>query len=291
MEGVLVSGYGGFYHVVNEAGEAFTLRCRKKFRHQRMTPLVGDRVLFTEGHGEEEGWIEEILPRTSEIIRPPVANVTLLMAVVAPVPEPDLLLLDRMLVRARSQGMKTAVIVTKGDMDSTLPAQIRDEYANADTPVFPVCAETGDGLGPLRQAMAGEVCCLSGQSGVGKSTLLNRLLGISLETGSISQRIQRGKNTTRKAELLLSGGLRVLDTAGFSLLELDGEMDPAALKECWPDFEPYEGCCRFEPCFHDREPGCAVTAAVQAGKLNEARVARYRQLLAECRENWRKRYD
>ena len=137
----------------------------------------------------------------------------------------------------------------------------------------------------------GEFVAVVGESGSGKSTLLNALLGLSLETGEISRKIQRGKNTTRHAELLMKDGLRVLDTAGFSLLELDGGMEPVTLKEYYPEFAAYEGKCRFEPCYHDREPGCAVTAACGEGAIHPQRLARYRALLAEVRQTWRERYD
>ena len=117
------------------------------------------------------------------------------------------------------------------------------------------------------------------------------LTGLGVETGDISQKIQRGKNTTRHAELLEAKGLRVLDTAGFSLLEMEGGMDPVTLKDAYPEFAPYEGQCRFAPCYHASEPGCAVTAAVAAGELDPQRVERYRELLADVRKAWRERYD
>lgn len=284
-------GMGGFYTVVDAQGEQFTLRCKKKFRRMHISPLVGDEVLFTPGEGEEHGWLEEILPRTSECIRPPVANVSLLLISVSPTPAPDMLLIDRLMVRARMQNMKMLLVVTKGDLDDTLAETLRAQYAGADVPVYPVCARTGEGLEALREAMRGELCCMAGQSGVGKSTLLNALLDLDLETGEISQKIQRGKNTTRHAELLLKDGLRVLDTAGFSLLELDGGMDPITLKDYYPEFAEHEGACRFTPCYHDREPGCAVTAACEEGKIHPERLARYRELLAEVKTAWRERYD
>ena len=165
------------------------------------------------------------------------------------------------------------------------------QYAGAEVPVLAASARSGEGLEQVREAMRGRLCCLTGQSGVGKSTLLNALLGLSLETGEISRKIQRGKNTTRHAELLVKDGLRVLDTAGFSLLELDGGMEPVTLKEYYPEFAVYEGKCRFEPCYHDREPGCAVTAACGEGAIHPQRLARYRALLAEVRQAWRERYD
>ncbi len=295
-QGVLVRGFGGFYVAVDESGTEHILRCKKKFRRMRISPLVGDEILFTPGEGEEHGWVEEILPRKTECIRPPVANVSLLVVVICPSPEPDLLLVDRLLVRARLQGMKTAIVVNKCDLDASLAEDIRCQYAGADCPVLAASAREANGLDALRAIMQGEsCCCLTGQSGVGKSTLLNALLGLELETGEISEKIQRGKNTTRHAQMLIQkcpeGDIRVLDTAGFSLLELDAKMEPDKLRECYPEFAEHEGCCRFTPCMHDREPGCAVTAAVQAGEIDSGRVERYRLLLADVRETWKQRYN
>jgi len=292
MQGVLVRGFGGFYVAADDSGAEHILRCKKKFRRLHISPLVGDEVLFIPGEGEEHGWLEEILPRKTECIRPPVANVSLLLVVICPSPEPDLLLVDRLLIRARLQGMKTAIVVNKSDLDPTLAGQIREAYRGAECPVLTASAKEKQGLDDLRAIMTGEsCCCLTGQSGVGKSTLLNALLGLELETGDISEKIQRGKNTTRHAQLLIHEGIRVLDTAGFSLLELDAKQEPEKLREAYPEFQPHEGCCRFTPCLHDREPGCAVTAAVNAGEIDPGRVERYRQLLADVRETWKQRYN
>ena len=291
LRGTLVRGFGGFYVVADAQGQEFTLRCKKKFRRMKLSPLVGDEVMFTPGQGEEEGWVEEILPRKTSCVRPPVANVSLLAVVVSPAPAPDLLLVDRLLVGARQQGMRTLLLVNKCDLDASLAEELRAQYAGAECPVLALSAVDGRGLEDVRAAMAGELCCLAGQSGVGKSTLINAILGLDRETGEISRKIQRGKNTTRHAELLLVGGLRVLDTAGFSLLELEGGMEPIALKDYYPEFLPLEGACRFNPCYHDREPGCAVTRACEAGEINHERLSRYRQLLAGVREAWRDRYD
>lgn len=289
-QGTLVRGFGGFY-VAEADGREYTLRCKKKFRRMKLSPLVGDEVRFIPGEGEEHGWLEEILPRGSECLRPPVANVSLLLIVVAPEPAPDLLLVDRIMVRARQQGMKLALVVNKCDLDPALAEVLRRQYGGADAPVYAASAAEKRGLEDIRQAMAGELCCLTGQSGVGKSTLLNALLGLSLETGEISQRILRGKNTTRHAELLMKDGLRVLDTAGFSLLELDAAMEPVALREYYPEFREHEGQCRFIPCYHDREPGCAVREACENGSIDSERLERYRALLTEVRKRWRERYD
>lgn len=290
-QGTLIRGFGGFYVVADGQGNEYTLRCKKKFRRMKLSPLVGDEVLFTPGSGEEHGWLEDILPRTSQCLRPPVANVALLLIVVAPVPEPDLMLVDRMMVRARAQQMDMVLVINKCDLDESLAEELRAQYAGAEVPVYPVSAESGKGLAELKAMMGSRLCCLTGQSGVGKSTLLNALFGLELETGEISRKIQRGKNTTRHAELLMQDGMRVLDTAGFSLLELDGGMDPITLKDYYPEFAEHEGECRFTPCYHDREPGCAVTAACENGDIHPERLARYRELLTEVRTAWRERYD
>ena len=291
MEGILVRGIGSFYTAVTGDGEAYTLRAKKKFRHQGLTPTVGDRVRFTPGRGEEEGWVEEILPRRSSFVRPPVANVETLLVTVAPVPEPDLLLVDRLLVECRRQEIRSLLVVNKCDLDGSLADRLRREYRDAEAEVLPVSAATGAGLDALKAAVGSELCCLAGQSGVGKSTLLGALTGMDLETGEISRRIARGKNTTRRAELILADGLRIFDTAGFSLLALTGREEPENLRLYYPEFAGYEGACRFLPCLHDREPGCAVRAAAEAGERSPERLERYRELLREVREAWDTRYD
>ena len=292
MQGTLVKGIGSFYTVRTEQGREYILRCKKKFRRERMTPMVGDCVRFTPGSGEEHGWLEEILPRKTECIRPPVANVTMLVIVIAPAPEPDMVLTDRQVSRAFGQDMKVVIVVNKTDLDPELAEKTGRQYAAAGIPVYGVSALKGTGLAELKEAMAsGGLCCLTGQSGAGKSTLLNALLDLDLETGSISRKIARGKNTTRHTELIEKNGLKVMDTAGFNLLEAENELEPDRLKERWPEFSCYEGKCRFRECLHDREPGCAVTEAAQRGEISGERLARYRLLLAETRETWRERYD
>ena len=178
-QGVLVRFFGGFYVAADADGQEYTLRCPKKFRHQRLSPLVGDAVRFTPGQGEEEGWLVEILPRKTECIRPPVANVTLLLVSICPSPEPDLLLVDRLLARAKKQGMKTALIVGKCDLDGgKLLAQMQEEYRGADCPVLGVSARNKEGLDSVRALMRGaDCCCLAGQGGVGKSTLFKCIVG------------------------------------------------------------------------------------------------------------------
>ncbi len=291
LKGTVIRGIGSFYTAKDADGNCYILRCKKKFRRQGISPLTGDNVLFTPGGGEEHGWIEEILPRKTVCLRPPVANVTKLIIVLAPVPEPDLLLTDKLIIRAVAQDMDVILAVNKADIDETLAAKIAEEYRTSGFRIFSVSARLKTGLEPLREAMKGGLCCMTGQSGAGKSTLLNALLGLQLETGDISRKIARGKNTTRQSELLEQDGLQVMDTAGFNLLEPEGLLEPEKLRDRYPEFRPYEGACRFRECLHDREPGCAVQEAAEQGKVNFNRLQRYRELLAETREAWRERYD
>ena len=291
MRGTLIRGIGSFYTAKDPAGNTYTLRCKKKFRRLGISPRTGDEVRFTPGEGEKDGWIEEILPRKTVCLRPPVANVSCLVMVLSPVPEADLLLTDRLIARAAAQEMKRIIAVNKTDLDPALVPVIAQQYRPAGIPVFPVSGKTGEGLEALKEAMKGELCCLAGQSGAGKSTLLNALLGLQLETGGLSGKISRGKNTTRRSELIEKDGLRVMDTAGFSLLEAERALPPEKIRERYPEFAPYEGKCRFRECLHDREPGCAVQEAADSGAVHPERLRRYRQLLAETREVWRERYD
>lgn len=291
MRGTLIQGIGGFYTARTAEGREYILRCKKKFRREGISPLTGDEVLFTPGEGERHGWIEEILPRKTVSVRPPVANVNLLVIVLAPEPEADLLLTDRLASRAYAQGMGVILAVNKTDLDDGLPERIAEEYRPAGIRVFPVCTRNRAGLQELREAMQGSLCCLAGQSGAGKSTLLSILMDMDLETGELSRKIARGKNTTRMSILLEKDGLRVMDTAGFNLLEAEKALPPEELRFRYPEFLPYEGKCRFRECLHDREPGCAVQEAAEHGVIHMNRLQRYRSLLSETRENWRERYD
>lgn len=290
-EGVIVKGVGGLYYAREPDGDTHVLRAKGKFRRQRLTPMVGDRVRFTPGQSEEHGWVEEILPRESELIRPPVANIRYILLVLAPAPAPDWLLIDTLIAMALRQGIRPALVVNKCDLDPELYAAMRRDYAGLGAPMLEVSALTGRGLDELRALLKEGVCCFAGQSGVGKSTLLSAATGLELKTGEISRKISRGRHTTRHAELLFSGEYRVLDTPGFSLLELWEGLEPIRLKELYPEFAPYEGQCRFSPCYHLGEPGCAVLEAAREGQISRARLERYHLLLKRAQEAWRNRYD
>ena len=293
MTGRIVRGVGGLYTVRDEETEQeFVLRARGRLRRERKTPMVGDRVVYLPGSGEEHGWLEEILPRSSCCVRPPVANLDVLALVIAPVPQPDLLLVDRMIVFARRSGIQPLLCDNKCDMDGgALFAACEAAYARAETPVLALSAREGRGLDALRDRLADRTVCFAGQSAVGKSSLLNALLGLQLPTGDVSRKTERGRHTTRHAQLLYADGFRVMDTPGFSLLGFEDGFAPEELAQAYPDFEPYAPGCRFAPCLHDREPGCAVRAAADAGEISHERWTRYVTLLGELRDKWRNRYD
>lgn len=216
MTGSILRGIGSFYTVLcDEDGREYTLRAQKKLRHQKMTPMVGDHVRFTPGQGEEDGWLEEILPRRSMMERPSVANVDMLMLVIASVPQPDMLLCDKLILRAEKGGMIPAICVNKIDLGGDLAEQIRREYVGTQLRVFSVSAHEGTGIPELREAMRGKVTCLAGQSAVGKSSLLNALFDLGLETGGLSRKTERGRHTTRRAEMMAVDGMFVLDTPGI----------------------------------------------------------------------------
>lgn len=291
QRGRILRGVGGLYTVLGDDDrQEYVLRARGRFRREGITPLVGDAVLFSPGQGEEHGWIDEILPRRSQCLRPPVANISLQILVIAPEPAPDLLLIDRLLVHAAQSNFTPVLCVNKADIDKALAPHIESEYAASHLEVFATSAQTGEGIDALRARMRGEISCMAGQSAVGKSTLLNTLLGLDLKTGGLSEKIRRGRHTTRHAELLVSGELEVLDTPGFSLLTIDPGMEPEHLQDWYPEYDELSHECRFQPCLHDREPDCAVHKAVDSGALDSRRYERYRILLTEVRETWGSRY-
>lgn len=293
MRGSIVKGVGGFYEVCGE-GARYTCRARGRFRREGLTPCVGDEVEFTPNQGEELGFVDAILPRRNVLRRPPVANVDALALVTsAHSPEPDLLLLDKLLVAACGTGMELLLVVNKCDLAAPGETEaLTRQYAGAVAAVLAVSAMTVLGADALLDRLRGRRSCLAGQSGAGKSSLLNRLFpDRELETGSVSRKTERGRHTTRSVELLgIPGGGEVADTPGFSLMELD-RMEPAALPLRYPEFAAYAGRCRFAGCLHDTEPGCAVKEAAAQGLLPPERLQRYGEILKETREKWRNRYD
>ncbi len=287
MEGIIIQGIGSFYSIYCD-GVTYVCRAQKKLRKVSI-PKVGDRVIFTPGADEEtDGWIESICTRQNALIRPPVANIDILLIVVAPMPEADLLLCDRLILFARQQNIVPMVLVNKADISDALFRQLAEQYRGTEIPVLSVSAETGNGLEDLKNRITNKTVCFAGQSAVGKSSLLNALLGLSHETGEMSRKTGRGRHTTRQSELLIQDNLRILDTPGFSLLTLDAK--PEDVPSLYPEYTHYAENCYFTECRHLKEPKCAVKAAIAEGMLSKRRHARYEVLMQEAQEYWKGRY-
>ena len=291
MEGIVLSGVGGLYTVLSD-GREYPLRGQNKMRHERVRPVSGDMVEFEPGAGEDNGWLVRILPRKNELKRPNVANLDLLVVVMAAAtPDPDLQLADIILLSATRSRVDCLVVVNKRDLDPDRANALEGEFSAAAQGALAVCSQDESDMARLRALLSGKIHAFCGQSGVGKSTLINALYGLERTTGGLSDKTQRGRHTTRSSQLIpLPGGGMVLDTPGFSLLETD-VFDPIEIKDYYPEFVPYEGKCRFSPCAHRSEPGCAVRSAVEAGLINENRWKRYDRLFEEQRIKWRDRYD
>jgi len=278
MTGRIVRSLSGFYDV--QAGEKLiTCRARGIFRKTGETPLTGDLVEITVEKGK--GMVEKILPRRNSFVRPAVANVDALVVFAAnvnPVTEP--FLIDRVAAIAGDQEVPIVLCVNKCDLDPAM--DLVQIYRKAGFPVICTSAETGEGVDQLRQLIAGKLTAFTGNSGVGKSSVLNRLCPeLNLPTGEVSEKLGRGRHTTRHVELYRLGeDTYVADTPGFSSFDTD-QMD-VILKEnlqyAFPDFGPYVGKCQFHDCSHRKEPGCAVTAALAAGEIGQTRYDSYLKL-------------
>lgn len=290
MQGRIIRGIGGFYDVLLTGGETVRCKARGRFRNEGVTPMVGDMV---EVSIPETGFaaLDEILPRANALLRPPVANIDLLIIVLsASVPKPDFLLADKLLIQAETLGIEPLLVLNKLD---DAKQEIRDEFAT-DYAAFRTLfasSRTGEGIDALKAALTGRVSCFAGQSAVGKSSLLNALFPqLDLETGELAKRTDRGRHTTRQAELWPFLGGAVLDTPGFSLFELS-ELTQDALNACYPEFSGAASECRFSGCRHMAEPDCAVKALLETGKLAKGRYLRYQEILKEIEEKRKHRYD
>ena len=282
--GRILKVYNNVLHVAAEDAVILCkLRGRVKKGRSDMGLVPGDLVAL-ERISPEEGVIERIEERTNLLQRPRVANLTqIVITVAAASPDPHPLVVSRFLVLAELSRVKKIILcVNKMDLCTGDPATFLAEYEAAGYPVLRVSAEQGTGLAELRERLAGEITVLAGPSGAGKSSLLNALdPSLALVTGAVSEKIGRGRHTTRRAELLPFMGGYVVDTPGFTQQELT-ELAPEDLTHCFPDFAHYTGC-RFSPCSHSHEPDCAVKAAVEAEALSCERYDAYIALLNELR--------
>lgn len=292
-EGLILRGIGGFYQVQGKTG-LYECKTRGIFRKKGITPLPGDFVHFTiTSEALHEGWIEEIKDRKNAFVRPPVANVGQMAIVMTGAsPEPDLLLVDKLLATALQSDIEPIIILNKTDLiDAETLAQLKSIYSAAGFPVIPMSKITMEGYDVLHQRLKGSCTVFAGQSGVGKSTILNIIMNEwVMETNSVSDKIQRGRHTTRHVQLLpldLSG--YVIDTPGFSSYALEG-IKHDELAWLYPEFENYHGKCRFNGCSHINEPDCAVKDAVNTGIIPVKRYECYKKLFEELKETYDKRY-
>ncbi len=283
--GLVLKCIGGFYYV--EAADAvYECRARGIFRKREMTPLAGDHVRFTPQEGGT-GSLDAVESRRNFLVRPPVANVDCLLVVAAVTdPAPHLLVLDKMIAIAEYKGIEPVVVVNKCDLGS---AQALEEiYRKAGLQVIALSAGKGQGIDELRTHIAGKVSVLTGNSGVGKSSLLNRIdPALQLETGEISRKLGRGRHTTRVACLYpLVGGGYIVDTPGFSSLDMEkAERIPKEeLAGCFREFGALAGRCKYASCTHVKEDGCAVLAAVERGAIAPSRQESYAAMYNEAKE-------
>ena len=293
IKGKITKGVGGFYYVLDEKGRTHECKARGRFRKDGTTPLPGDNVMFVP-QTDSYGNIDEILERKNVLVRPRVANVDMAAIVVsAEKPTIDYLLCDRLLISIKRERIIPLIVINKSDLaDDAQRQMIEDTYRNACETVC-VSAKNGGGLDLFKQHLAGKCTVFAGQSAAGKSSLINALFdSLDLETGGLSKKTDRGKHTTRHAELLVQSDFSgtVVDTPGFSSFEC-GDLLPTQLSTYYDDMQPYLDRCRFASCLHDVEPDCGVKAAVETGQINDGRYTRYLTILKELQEKRLKKYD
>ncbi len=283
-EGLILSGKNGLYSVESE-GITYSCRSGTKIRKFDGKLLAGDRVIFRD-NGDGNGFITSMLPRKNFLVRPPVANIDLLAMVVAPKdPAPYLYNIDLLTVIAKKSGIECAIIVSKSDLSDH--SEISDVYAKTDFKVFITSSENGYGVEEVRSLLNGKICVLCGASGVGKSTLINALYPhLERETGELSEKIARGKNTTRTTELFSLGNNTYLaDTPGFTAVntELYCSIDHKELHTLFPEFVSYENECRYADCTHTKETECGILYAVERGDISANRHESYKKLYCELK--------
>lgn len=288
MQGKIIKGIAGFYYVHVEEHGIYECKAKGIFRKDHVKPLVGDDVIADIlDEAQMLGNIREILPRKNALVRPAVANVDQALVIFAIVkPNPNFNLLDRFLIRMERQQLPTIICFNKQDIASAQEKEaLQKAYETCSYRVCFVSALENEGLAQVRELLAGKTTTVAGPSGVGKSSLINQLAPkANMETGAISEKIERGKHTTRHSEIIALGDATyIVDTPGFTSLDIS-EITKEELGNFYPEFVQYEPYCKFSGCAHISEPSCGVKNAVEEGKISRVRYENYKVLYQELKE-------
>lgn len=291
MTGKIIKGIAGFYYVHNKSDAVYECKARGVFRNKKIKPLVGDEVEFSVlDEAEKTGNIDRIFPRKNALIRPAAANIDQALIIFAVTkPEPNLNLLDRFLVMMEVSGIPVVICFNKTDLtDPEACERLKTIYESAGYPVYFTSTYENQGIEKVKELVRQKTTVLAGPSGVGKSSLTNLLYPeAAMETGGISEKIQRGKHTTRHSELFCIGkDTYMMDTPGFSSMYIE-DLECGQLKDYFPEFAAYEEECKFLGCVHIGERVCGVKDAVAAGKISESRYENYRLFYQELKDKRR----
>ena len=288
MQGKIVKGISGFYYVHVVGTGIYECKAKGAFRNQKIKPLVGDNVeIAVIDEENKKGNVEAILPRKNELVRPAVSNIDMALVIFAAAkPDPNFNLLDRFLCMMEYQKVPVTICFNKCDLVTEEQKQeLEDIYKPAGYDVIFTSAKKGINLDGLKELLKGKTTTVAGPSGVGKSSLINQLQdSVYMETGSISEKIERGKHTTRHSEIIsLGDGAYIMDTPGFSSMDIPG-FEKEDLWTCYPEFLEHEPYCKFQGCSHINEPSCGVKDALAEGKISQIRYDNYVLLYNEMKQ-------
>lgn len=285
IDGIIIKGIGGFYYVEAADGIIYECKARGVFRKEKITPLAGDKVEISVDENNKNS-IDKIYDRRNMFKRPPIANVDKLVIVSSVCdPRPNLLIIDRLTAVAVYKNVEPIIVFTKNDLQSA--DEYIEIYKNAGFKTFAVSNETGEGIGEVKEVIENGVCVFTGNSGVGKSSLINRMYpDFALETGEISKKLGRGRHTTRHVELLKINNGYIADTPGFSSLvfETNDLIKKDELAFCFPDFSDYIDSCKFSTCAHVNDKGCRLIEAVNSGDVMRSRHESYVTMYNEVKD-------